>query len=67
MPAGRRTFWQSAAYGLISVLGLLALTVNFGWLRTWFPTIPQVAIILLNPATVIVALYAQLLRRRQRA
>ncbi len=57
-PAGRRTFWQSLAYGLISVLGLLAVTVNFGWLRTWFPTIPQIVIIILNPATVIVALYA---------
>jgi hypothetical protein len=34
------------------------LTVNFGWLRTWFPTIPQIAIIVLNPATVIVALYS---------
>ena len=38
--------------------GLLAVTVNFGWLRTWFPTIPQIAIIILNPATVIVALYS---------
>jgi quinol-cytochrome oxidoreductase complex cytochrome b subunit len=57
-PAGRRTFWQSLAYGLSSVLGLLALTVNFGWLRTWFPTIPQIAIIILNPATVIVAMYS---------
>ena len=40
------------------MLALLAVTVNFGWLRTWFPTIPQIAIIILNPATVIVALYA---------
>jgi len=57
-PAGRRTFWQSLAYGLTSVLALLAVTVNFGWLRTWFPTIPQIAIIILNPATVIVAMFS---------
>ena len=57
-PAGRRTFWQSLAYGLLSVLALLVFTVNFGWLRAWFPAIPQIAIIVVNPATVIVALYA---------
>ena len=57
-PAGRRTFWQSLVYGLTSVLALLAVTVNFGWLRTWFPTIPQIAIIILNPATVIVAMFS---------
>lgn len=57
-PAGRRTFWQSLVYGLTSVLALLACTVNFGWLRTWFPTIPQIFIIILNPATVIVAMFS---------
>ena len=57
-PAGQRTFWQSLIYGLTSVLALLAVTVNFGWLRTWFPTIPQIAIIVLNPATVIVAMFS---------
>lgn len=56
--AGRRTFWQSLVYGLLSVVALLTFTVNFGWLRAWFPTIPQIAIILLNPATVIVAMYS---------
>ncbi|MBZ5617488.1 MAG: cytochrome b N-terminal domain-containing protein [Acidobacteriia bacterium] len=57
-PAGQRTFWQSLVYGLASVLALLTFTVNFGWLRAWFPTIPQIAIIILNPATVIVAMYS---------
>jgi quinol-cytochrome oxidoreductase complex cytochrome b subunit len=56
--AGRRTFWQSLVYGLLSVVALLTFTVNFGWLRAWFPTIPQLAIIILNPATVIVAMYS---------
>jgi quinol-cytochrome oxidoreductase complex cytochrome b subunit len=56
--AGRRVFWQSAAFGLIGVIALLTFTVNFGWLRSWFSTIPQIAIIVLNPATVIVAMFA---------
>jgi quinol-cytochrome oxidoreductase complex cytochrome b subunit len=54
---GRRTFWLSAVFGLASVIALLAFTVNFGWLRAWFPTIPQIVIIAFNPGTVLVALY----------
>ena len=54
---GKRVFLASLSYGFASVLALLACTVNFGWLRTWFPTIPQIVIIVLNPGTVIVALY----------
>jgi quinol-cytochrome oxidoreductase complex cytochrome b subunit len=68
-PEGRKTFWLSSGYGLASVLALLAFTVNFGWLRAWFPTIPQIAIIAVNPGTVIVALYMAwslwILRRTQ--
>ena len=56
--SGRRTFRQSLVFGLLSVTALLTFTVNFGWLRAWFPTIPQIAIIILNPATVIVAMYS---------
>lgn len=39
------------------MIALLAFTVNFGWLRSWFPTIPQIVIIALNPGTVLVAIY----------
>ena len=57
-PQGQRTFWKSLAAGLLMVTALLAFTVNFGWLRAWFPNIPQLIIIAINPGTVIVALYA---------
>ena len=43
---------------------LEALTINFGWLRTWFPDIPQLWIILINPATVLAVLFPLLLRQR---
>jgi hypothetical protein len=56
-PEGKKTFWASLGFGFLSVLALLALTVNFGWLRGWFPSIPQLVIILFNPGTVIVAIY----------
>jgi hypothetical protein len=66
---GKRVFWQSLVYGLGSVIALLVFTVQFGWLRSWFPRIPQLVIILVNPATVIVAFYAAwslwVLRRSQ--
>jgi quinol-cytochrome oxidoreductase complex cytochrome b subunit len=57
-PEGRRIFWISTLYGLVSVTALLAVTVNYGWLRNWFPAIPQLLITLINPGTVIVGLYA---------
>jgi len=32
--------------------------VNFGWIRNWWPSVPQLIITAINPGTVIVALYA---------
>jgi quinol-cytochrome oxidoreductase complex cytochrome b subunit len=55
---GRRVLWQSALFASVVTVGMLVLTISLGWLRTWFPTIPQTAIILVNPGTVLVALYA---------
>ena len=57
-PEGKRVFWWSMLYGLASVIGLLAFTVNFGWLRNWWPSIPQLLITAINPGTVIVVFYA---------
>jgi len=49
---------QSLIYGLAVVLGLLAFTVNYGWLRNWYPSIHQLWIIFINPGSLLVALYA---------
>ncbi len=66
---GKVVFWQSIAFGLSSVIGALAFLVNFGWLRDWFPEIPQLIITLINPGTLIVAAYVwfslRVLRRRR--
>ena len=56
-PEGKRVFWLSAVFGLVSVLALRVLTVNLGWLRNWVPGIPQLVITALNPGTVIVGIY----------
>jgi hypothetical protein len=49
---------QSALFAAVVTVALLTFTVNLGWLRNWFPGIPQLIIILLNPGTLIVAIFA---------
>jgi quinol-cytochrome oxidoreductase complex cytochrome b subunit len=56
-PGERRIALWSAIYGLATVIGLEAIAIRFGWLRTWFPAIPQAVIMLVNPATVLTVLY----------
>jgi quinol-cytochrome oxidoreductase complex cytochrome b subunit len=53
-----RVAWQSLAYGLAVAVGMLVFTVNLGWLRNWFPGIHQLVIILVNPGSILVLLYA---------
>ncbi len=55
---GRRVFLTSIVYSAFLVVVLEAITIRFGWLRSWFPDIPQLWIILVNPATVLAVLFA---------
>ncbi len=57
-PGGPRLALASAAYGLAAVLAVESFAIRFGWLRQWFPDIPQPVITCFNPGTLIVALYA---------
>jgi quinol-cytochrome oxidoreductase complex cytochrome b subunit len=50
--------WQSLFYGLAVAVGMLVFTINLGWLRNWFPNIHQLWIIVINPGSVLVLLYA---------
>ncbi|MCL6480836.1 MAG: cytochrome b N-terminal domain-containing protein [Firmicutes bacterium] len=67
-PGERTVAWQSLLFGLASTVGMLAFTVNFGWLRNWFPEIHQLWIIAINPGSILVVLFAGwslwVLRRR---
>ena len=45
-------------FGTSIVIGMLIFTVSRGWLRTWYPGIPQIVITLVNPGTVMLAVFA---------
>ena len=55
---GRRIFVQALAVGVVSTVAVEALAIRVGWLREWFPDIPQLVITLVNPGTVLTAIYA---------
>ena len=57
-PRGKRMAFYSAIYTVLVTVGLLVFTVNFGWVRNWVPDIPQIVITLVNPGTLLVALFA---------
>ena len=56
-PRGRRICLTTAIFATCCVVGLLAFTINFGWLRNWFPRIPQMVITFVNPGTVLLGLF----------
>ncbi len=53
---GRLVAW-SALFGLVSVLVIETVAIRFGWLRQWFPGVPQLVITIINPGTVLTAVY----------
>jgi quinol-cytochrome oxidoreductase complex cytochrome b subunit len=55
---GRRNALTSAVFATIVTVGMLVFTVNVGWLRQWFPEIPQLVIIFVNPGTLLVLAFA---------
>ncbi len=55
---GRREALVSAVTAAVFLIALLAITVRYGWLRSWFPNVPQLVITAVNPGTVIVAMFA---------
>ncbi len=53
----RKTFIVSLAIAMAAVVGMLAFTVTFGWMRNWWPDINQLWIVLINPGTVLAAFF----------
>ncbi|UCC98824.1 MAG: cytochrome b N-terminal domain-containing protein [Phycisphaerales bacterium] len=58
---GRRITVLSVAYAVVVCVGVLAFTINFGWLRNWLPELTQkhvratqIVIMLFNPGMVFV-------------
>jgi quinol-cytochrome oxidoreductase complex cytochrome b subunit len=65
-PRGRHVFALSCLFSAAFVIALESFVIRCGWLRTWFPDIPQLWIIFINPGTVLAlvfALWSQLVLR----
>jgi quinol-cytochrome oxidoreductase complex cytochrome b subunit len=56
-PGGVRLVLQAVVVGLGAALAVEAVAIRFGWLREWFPGIPQLVITAINPGTVLAAIY----------
>lgn len=50
-PGGLRITWQSVLFTLLVTLLLAFIMIRFGWLRDWFPGVPHVIVMFVNPAT----------------
>jgi len=57
-PGGARLVLWAAGFGLASVLAIEAFAIRFGWLREWFPEIPQLVVTAINPGTILAGVYA---------
>ncbi len=56
-PAGRSAFLRSVLFASFAVVAVEIFTIRFGWLRNWFPDIPQLWVIFVNPGTVLAACF----------
>ncbi len=57
---GRRSKWTGlTSMGFAALMAVLAVAipVNFGWLRQWFPNVNQLVIIAINPGTLLTLAY----------
>ncbi len=65
--AGRKISWQSFGFSLVVTVLFVFILVRYGWFRDWFPDIPRVIIMMVNPATLSALFYviwAVRIRRR---
>jgi len=56
-PGGWRLTLQAVVVGFGAALLVEAVAIRFGWLREWFPAIPQLVITVVNPGTLLTAIY----------
>jgi quinol-cytochrome oxidoreductase complex cytochrome b subunit len=55
--SGRQVAGSSALFTLLSTVALVAVAIQFGWLRDWIPELPAILNLLLNPGSCIVVAY----------
>jgi quinol-cytochrome oxidoreductase complex cytochrome b subunit len=56
-PGGWPLVKKSILVGLAASLAVEAFVIRLGWLREWFPDVPQLVITLINPGTVLTLIY----------
>jgi quinol-cytochrome oxidoreductase complex cytochrome b subunit len=56
-PGGWSLVQRSLVVGFASALIVESFVIHFGWLREWFPQIPQLVITAINPGTVLTLVY----------
>jgi quinol-cytochrome oxidoreductase complex cytochrome b subunit len=57
-PGGLPVVLRAAAFGFAAVLAIETFAIRFGWIREWWPGVPQILITVVNPGTVLAATYA---------
>jgi quinol-cytochrome oxidoreductase complex cytochrome b subunit len=57
-PGGKWLAVRACVFGLTMAIAVEAVAIRFGWLREWFPHIPQLVITFINPGTILAAIYA---------
>jgi hypothetical protein len=57
-PGGWPLVRNAMAVGFAAALLVESVIIRYGWLREWFPGIPQLVITAVNPGTVLTACYA---------
>ncbi|MGB5875601.1 MAG: cytochrome b N-terminal domain-containing protein, partial [Bacteroidota bacterium] len=54
---GRQVAGSSALFALVITVGLVAVAIQFGWVHDWFPNLPDLLNILLNPGSCVALAY----------
>jgi len=54
---GAEVAGRSFVFAFLTVTAMLIFTVSFGWLRNWYPNIPQLVITFINPGTILLVLF----------
>lgn len=54
---GRRVVVQALLVGFGASVGIEAFAIRFGWIREWYLAVPQLVVTLLNPGTLLAAVY----------
>ena len=57
-PGGWPLVRNALAVGFAAALLVESIIIRYGWLREWFPAIPQLVITAVNPGTVLTVIYA---------